>query len=293
MQVTRGKLSEALAEGGRGGSGGVRHRRLRTAFVVGEVALAQVLLISAGLMIKGALRMQLTPLGFEPDRTLAFGVTLGQREFSDTIEVAQVEEAILAKLRDIPGVDAAGMISVLPLGGGSGAYYRVEGEPPPPEGERPVLQYRGVLPGFSESMGIQMARGRNLGDADRRGAPLAILVNEVMVRRHWKDGEALGQRIILFDKSWEVVGVVRDVREYGADDPAPPMAYFPALQHPVRSMTYVLRTDADPFGNRRRKGQRYDRIEARAFIDGILGHPEIPEAQFLCAARHGSYCGQR
>jgi hypothetical protein len=81
VQVTRGKLSETLAEGGRGGSSGVRHRRLRTAFVVGEVALAQVLLISAGLMIKGALRMQLTPLGFEPDRTLAFGVTLGQREF--------------------------------------------------------------------------------------------------------------------------------------------------------------------------------------------------------------------
>ena len=77
VQVTRGKLSETLAEGGRGGSSGVRHRRLRTAFVVGEVALAQVLLISAGLMIKGAIRMQMTPLGFDRERSLAFGVTLG------------------------------------------------------------------------------------------------------------------------------------------------------------------------------------------------------------------------
>ena len=105
--------------------------------MVGEVALAQVLLISAGLMIKGALRMQMTPLGFDRERSLAFGVTLGPREFPDTIEVAQVEENILAKLREIPGVDAAGLISQLPLAGGTGTYYTVEGEPPPPEGERP------------------------------------------------------------------------------------------------------------------------------------------------------------
>jgi predicted permease len=246
IQVTRGKLSETLAEGGRGGSSGVRHRRLRTAFVVGEVALAQVLLISAGLMIKGALRMQMTPLGFDRERSLAFGVTLGMREFPDTIEVAQVEENILAKLREIPGVDAAGMISQLPLAGGNGTYYTVEGEPPPPEGERPVVQYRGVLPGFSQAMGTEMARGRNLGDGDRRGAPLAIVVNEAMVRRHWPDKDPLGRRITMFSKSWEIVGVSRDVREFGPDDPAPPTAYFTALQHPVRAATYVVRSGGDP-----------------------------------------------
>ena len=109
-----------------------------------------------------------------------------------------------------------------------------------------MLQYRGVLPGFSQAMGTEMVRGRNLGDGDRRGAPLAIVVNEAMVRRHWAEKDPLGRRITMFDKSWEIVGVMRDVREFGPEDPAPPTAYFPALQHPVRGATYVLRSGGDP-----------------------------------------------
>jgi len=246
LQVTRGRLSEALAEGGRGGSAGVRHRRLRTAFVVGEIALAQVLLISAGLMIKGALKVQLTPLGFDTRQALAFAVNLGPREFPDSLDVEIKQEAILARLREIPGVEAAGSISLLPLGGGSGTYYTVEGAPPPAEGERPVVQYRGVLPGLTQALGLRVLRGRDLGDADRRGAPNVLLVNEALVRRHWPDGDGLGHRITLFGASWEIVGIVRDVREFGADDPAPPVAYFPALQKTMRSPTYLLRTSGDP-----------------------------------------------
>ncbi len=246
LQVTRGRLSEALAEGGRGGSAGVRHSRLRTAFVVGEIALAQVLLISAGLMIKGALRVQLTPLGFDTREALVFSVSLGDREFPDSLDVAVKQDAILARLREIPGVDAAGSITQLPLAGGSGTYYTVEGEPPPAEGERPVVQYRGVLPGLTQALGLHTVRGRDLGDADRRGAPTALLGNEALVRRHWPDGDGLGKRITVFGASWEIVGTVGDVREFGADDPAPPMIYFPALQKTSRSSTYVLRTGGEP-----------------------------------------------
>ena len=246
LQVTRDRLSQALAEGGRGGSSGVKHRRMRTAFVVGEIALAQVLLISAGLMIKGAIRMQMTPLGFDKDRTLAFAVNLGSREFPDSVEVMQVQENILTKIREIPGVEAAGSISALPMTGGNGTYYTVEGEPPPPEGERPVLQYRGVLPGITQAMGLKVVRGRDLGDADRQGAPNVVIVNEAFVRRHWKDGEPLGHRITFFSHTWEIVGVVGDVREFGPDDPAPPIAYFPTLQYVMRSPNYLVRTGNDP-----------------------------------------------
>jgi len=246
VQVTRGRLSEALAEGGRGGSGGVRHRRLRTGFVVGEIALAQVLLISAGLMIKGALRVQLTPLGFDTREALAFSISMGPREFPDSLEVETQQEAILVRLREIPGVDAAGSITQLPLSGGTGTYYTVDGAPPPAEGERPVVQNRAVLPGLTQALGLRVVRGRDLGDADRRGAPNVLLGNEALVRRHWPEGDGLGRRITFSGVSWEIVGIVADVREFGADDHAPPMVYFAALQKTMRSPTYLLRTSGDP-----------------------------------------------
>ena len=245
LQVTRDRLSQALAEGGRGGSSGVKHRRLRTSFVVGEIALAQVLLISAGLMIKGAIRMQTTPLGFDKENTLAFAVNLGSREFPDTTEVMQVQENILARIREIPGVEAAGSVSALPMSGGNGTYYTVEGEPPPPEGERPVLQYRGVLAGISQAMGLRVLSGRDLGDGDRLGAPNAAVINEALASRHWKDKDPLGHRITFFGRTWNIVGVMADVREFGPDDPAPPIAYFPTLQYVMRSPNFLVRTSTD------------------------------------------------
>ena len=246
LQVTGGALSGALAEGGRGGSTGVKHRRLRTAFVVGEVALAQVLLISAGLMIKGAWRLESTPLGFDPRQVLVFGVTLGQQEFPDTLEVTTRQEAILARLRELPGTATAAAMTQIPMSGGNSTYYTVEGAPPPPEGERPVVQHRGVMPGFARALGLTVERGRDLTDADRRGGTPVLLVNQAFVRRHWPEADPLGHRITLFDTTWEIVGVVGDVREFGADDPAPAMVYFPALQRTVRSFQYVMRADGDP-----------------------------------------------
>ena len=102
----------------------------------------------------------------------------------------------------------------------------------------------------------------------------------------------------LCHRNLEIAVVMCAAKPDGQDRPsaADEIERRPLISHQQRVMDRQhdhRRTDADPFGNRRRKGQRHDRIEARAFIDGILGHPEIPEAQFLCAARHGSYCGQR
>ncbi len=246
VQVTAGELAGTLSEGGRGGSSGIRHRRLRTALVIGEVALAQVLLICAGLMIKGAWRLDRTPIGFEPRQVLAFGISLGNREYPDSVDVTTLEETLLARLRELPGVTAAGGMNMLPMSGGSGAYYTVEGAPPPAEGERPVVQVRAALPGLAPTLGIPLVRGRDISDADRRGATGVVLVNEAFVRRHWPDGDALGRRLVMFDQSWEIVGVVGDVREFGGDDPAPPIAYYAAFQRTVRTMTFVLRTGGDP-----------------------------------------------
>ena len=247
LQVTSGGLTGALAEaGGRGGSTGLKHRRLRTAFVVGEVALAQVLLISASLMLKGAWRMQTEPTGFDARQVLAFGLTLGSREFPDSTEVTLLQETLLGKLRALPGVTVASGMSQLPFTGGNGAYYTVEGAPPPREGERPVTQHRGVFPGFTTALGIALTGGRDLTESDRAGSPPVMLVNQTFARRHWPERDPVGQRIVMADLTWEIVGVVADVKEFGPEDPAPPIVYYPALQRPVRTPQFVIRTSGDP-----------------------------------------------
>jgi len=248
FQVTRGSLTEPLKDGGRGGSMGLKHGRLRAALVVAEISLALVLLISAGLLVKASLQLQYTPLGFAPDHALTFAVSLSEREYPDTSQVLTVQEALGARLAAIPGVTAVGAVTRLPMSGGSGTYYRVEGEPVPEEGRRPVLQYRNATPGYLGAMKISLAKGREFTASDRLGAPMVIIINETLSKRHWPNGDALGHRLVFSSGSYEIVGVVKDVREFGPDDPPPALAYFSTAQSLARTLRFVVRTTGDPAG---------------------------------------------
>jgi putative ABC transport system permease protein len=246
FQVTRGSLTEPLKDGGRGGSMGLKHGRLRASLVVAEISLALVLLISAGLLVKASLQLQTTDLGFDKENALTFAVSLSAREYPDSIRVLTVQEQLQARLAAMPGVTAVGAVTQLPMSGGSGTYYYVEGQPVPEEGRRPVLQYRNATPGYLGAMKIQMARGREFTPADRVGAPKVTVINEALARRHWPNGSGLGQRLVFSSGSYEIVGVVKDVREFGPDDDAPALAYFPALSNFVRNLRFVVRTSGDP-----------------------------------------------
>jgi putative ABC transport system permease protein len=246
FQVTRGSLTDPLKDGGRGGSMGLKHGRLRASLVVAEISLALVLLISAGLLVKASLQLQTTDLGFDKENALTFAVTLSAREYPDSIRVLTVQEQLQARLAAMPGVTAVGAVTQLPMSGGSGTYYYVEGQPVPEEGRRPVLQYRNATPGYLGAMKIQMARGREFTPADRVGAPKVVVINEALARRHWPNGSGLGQRLVFSSGSYEIVGVVKDVREFGPDDDAPALAYFPALSNFVRNLRFVVRTSGDP-----------------------------------------------
>ncbi len=132
------------------------------------------------------------------------------------------------------------------MGGGNGTYYYVEGETIPEEGRRPLLQFRNATAGYLQTMKIPMVKGRDLAAGDRVGTPKVILVNETLARRHWPAGDPLGHRLVVTSGTYEIVGVVKDVREFGPDDPPPALAYFAAPQVVARTLRYVVRSAGDP-----------------------------------------------
>ncbi len=246
IQVTRGSLTEPLKDGGRGSSMGLKHGKLRASLVVVEMSLALVLLISAGLLIKASLRMQAVDLGFEPKGALTFAVSLSEREYPDTTQALALQEELLARLRAVPGVTGAATVTQLPMSGGNGTYYTVEGEPAPDEGRRPVLQYRSVSPGYFDVMGMTLVKGRDVTVNDRLATTKYAVINETLAKRHWAAGDPLGKRLVFKSDTYEIVGVVKDVREFGPDDPPPAIAYFPAAQWFSSTTRYVLRARNDP-----------------------------------------------
>jgi putative ABC transport system permease protein len=245
-----GQLGQALREGGRSSSMGLRRNRLGSSFVVAEMALALVLLICAGLLIKGAIRYQTVDLGFDPKNLLTLRVSLPETQYADSIKSAAFHEDFLRRLRAISGVQAVGGTTNLPLEGGSGTYYWVDGEPKPEEGKALVSQYRGTTPGYFAAMHIPLVRGRDFTERDRIDAPLVVLVNEAFARRHWKENptQAVGRRIVVSEKPREIVGIVKDARDFGPDDDTPTMFYIPSLQRGHRNLTYALRSSREPGG---------------------------------------------
>ena len=246
LQASRSDLNSTLREGGRSGAMGMRRGRLRASLVVAEVSLALVLLIAAGLLIKSSVRLQTVELGFEPANVLTLRLTLPQQQYGDSVKTVAFHEQLLERVRALPGVTAAGGTTVLPLRGGAGAFYRVEGEPVPEPGREPVVQVRSVTPGYFDAMRIPLVRGRDIGQRDGHGALPIAVINEALARKHWPGRDPVGQRLVFQSGAREIVGIVENTRDFGPDDDAPEMVYFSALQRNPVSLNLVIRTTADP-----------------------------------------------
>jgi putative ABC transport system permease protein len=246
INASRADLFGSLRETGRTGTPGAGHGRLRKAFVIAEISLALVLLIAAGLLVKGSIQMQRVDLGFEPRGLLTARISLPENQYPDSTRIMPFYQELLTGLQQISGVRSAGMTSVLPMRGGSGTYYSIEGEAPAEPGNEPVVQFRAITPGYLETMRVPLRQGRNFNDQDRLDATKVALVNETMVNRHWPGQSPLGRRIVFSSGTYEIVGVVGDGRDFGPDDDTPALVYFPAAQRAFGGMSLVVRTDGDP-----------------------------------------------
>lgn len=246
LQCARVNLADALKDGARSGGDRAQRHRLRGALVVGEIALALMLLVSAGLLMRSFTRLQAVDPGFDPTgvHTLTLGLSTKQR--FDAAQRAAFAERAWERFRELPGVTAVGATHILPLSGNEQAYsFVLDGRPAPAPGEEPAAQYFVVSPGYFEAMGTSVVRGRAFTANDRLGAPRVAIVSQSFAARHFPHEDPIGRRVNVQNgpDTWrEIVGVVRDVKLGQLDEPAQPQIYEPVAQIGPRSLSFVVRT---------------------------------------------------
>jgi len=253
LHYMRTDLGEALKEGGRSASGG--RQRVRGALVVGQVALALVLLAGSGLMLRSFVALSRVEPGFrDPDQVLIFRTSIARALVPDEEHVAPMEQQILRNLEALPGVASVGLTSSVTMDGwDSNDPVEVEGFPVPEGQLPPIRRFKWVGPGYFSTMGNPVIAGRTITWDDVLQRRPVVVISAALARVYWKDpSEALGRRVRTFKNDWrEVVGVVGDVRDDGlARDPTP-VAFWPLSQadwweepiHTARNVAYVVRSD--------------------------------------------------
>ena len=246
LQFSGTRLPNALRESARG-YGGAGGQRMRAALVVAEMALAVVLLVGAGLLVRSFIQLTRVNPGFRAEQALSFRVTLQSEKYRQDeptrIRVAEFEE----RLRALPGVGAVAATSVLPLSGrGSMVGFAVEGAPPPPPNVNPEIAVASATPDYFRAIGAPIRRGRPFTDQDHTEAPRVVIANEAAVRRWFADQDPLGKRVNTNGVAREIVGIVADVLQRSPAEPAVPMLFVPFAQRTIRSVKIVVRATGDP-----------------------------------------------
>jgi putative ABC transport system permease protein len=246
-------LLGSLKEGGRSGEGQVRHR-VRNALVVSELALALVLLVGAGLLLRSLHRLQSIDPGFDPSRLFTFDLTLPMESYHDIPKRTRLYESVLTDLASLPGVEKVAAGSELPFGTGMIFHnFVVDGRPPLPVGTEPEIYSRSVSPEYFDTLGIALVRGRGPSRADDAGAPPVVVINEAAARAHFAGEDPIGRRIAWARATspvWmTIVGVVGDVRASGTGREEVPAVYTPIAQEsrPWKTwMTVAIRSSLPP-----------------------------------------------
>jgi putative ABC transport system permease protein len=244
---TKGPLIASLKEGGRAVEG-IGRDRLRNALVVAEVALALILLVGTGLLLRSFFRLQAVDPGFEPDNVLTMEISLPDSRYPDPRKAAFFAE-LLDRIRSLPGVRSAGAIGHLPLGGDMESYaMQVEGRAELPN-EYANPSNHVVMPGYFESIGVPLLEGRLFDQHDNAQSPHVLIVNDVVARNVFPSENPIGKHLRLgFNGfSGEIVGVVRHTSHLNLDTAPSEEVYASFLQAPFwNSLSLTVRTDSNP-----------------------------------------------
>jgi putative ABC transport system permease protein len=243
-----GDLVSPLKSGGRNPQAGPGAQRHRSVFVVAEIALAMMLLVGASLLARSLLSLMRVDTGFDPGRVLTAQLTLPRSGYRSNAQHVAFFQQVVERLQSLPGVEAAGAVSDLPLRHNRMAFkIQADSQNPAAEPELPRAGVRWVTPDYFRVMRIPLRHGRYLGGNDAAGAPEAAVVSQSLARRLWPDADPIGKRIKLDeDERWAaVVGVVSDIRQTDLETEEGPALYFPHAQKTqawLNWMSLVVRT---------------------------------------------------
>jgi putative ABC transport system permease protein len=258
-QATRFDVRESLNEESRGGSSSARHRRLRSMLVVAEIALALVLLVGAGLLLRSVSALTRVSPGFNPQNLLVINMPLSPRTYGDNVVRTAAVDRIVERVASLPGVERAAMSTMIPMAG-AGATIHFNRAAFPPKGPEDYVMagYRAVTPDYLSVLGVPLKRGRLIEPRDRAGAPPVVVINESMAKQYFPNLDPIGQRMQIGTEpdpsfySMEVVGIVGDVKQ-GFEAGSKSEFFVPYAQFPDPVLTgmylnvaLVARTAGDP-----------------------------------------------
>ena len=255
------ELTEALKEGGRSSTTGARRNQLRNSLVVAEIALALVLLVGAGLLLKSYSRVQNIDPGFDRRNVLTAEIDLpdtkypprGSSDYNRGQAIINFWNEALRRVRQLPGVEAAGGTIVLPLSGSNtDSSFAIEGRPTGAKEPTPDEELRTISPDYFRVIRTPLLRGRLFAESDNINAPGVVIINDALAKKYWPNENALGKRITFSDTrkpdpNWlTIVGIVRSIRHRGLDVDPQPEYYLPLAQDPERTMVLTVRSAQDP-----------------------------------------------
>lgn len=256
LHASKPDLNESLKEGGRGGTEGRQRNLVRASLVVAEVAIALVLLVGAGLLIRSFMRLQQVSPGFNPSNVVTMQLSLPRSKYAEKPQVAAFFDQLVQRVAALPGVQSAAVGNNLPMSNNNwNASFAVEnlqvaqGEPSP-HGDPHMIS-----PDYFSTMGISLLRGRFFTDADSKDSLPVAVVDQTLADQYWPDQDPIGKRIAAgFDgprgkPHWrEIVGVVGHVKQYGLDGKTKVQYYFPQTQSPQNEMFLLVRTPSEQKG---------------------------------------------
>jgi putative ABC transport system permease protein len=288
LRFTKTDVNEALKQGQSRGSSDSGGSKTRSVLVVSEVALSLVLLIGAGLMVRTLWQLSNIRPGFDPNGVLTMNISVPANKFNTPNAQIAFFERVLQQVRTTPGVESAGVIDDLPMGGGgSHQPVAIEGQPRVPMADQPEVDVRLVSPGYLRTMRVPLLGGRDLTDSDAAGRTPTVLISESMAKRFWPNENPLGKHLTLTfypDAVREIVGVVGDVKLDSLDETRPvATVYWPLDQisepptEPWRSfgMSLAVRTSADPLGAVSRVTSAVHQVDPEAPVIDVMSMNEL------------------
>jgi len=249
LQFVRPDLQSFLKEGGRGGGDGARWNRLRSGFVIAQVALALVLLVSAGLLIRSFDKLLRVNVGFKPEQLLSLEYRLPRTKYKEVTAQWNFHRQVMAQIQEVPGVQSVALVRGLPFSGNGGTtVITLPDREAPPKGREPEVMFNSATPNYFETIGIPFIKGRLFDDHDQPNTPLVVIINQTMAQKFWPNQDPLGKQVKAGQDGTvaTVIGVVGDAKHYWLEETQQPQMYGAYSQQPGYFATVVIRTKVEP-----------------------------------------------